>query len=157
MEKLEWSAPEYEEKERSNDWFWALGVIVVASSLAAIIFGNYFFAILLIISGLLMSFFAIKKPEMVNYELNQKGLKIKNRLFPYKNIKSFFLQDDPYITVNKMPTLFIKSQRMFMPIISIPVERHLAEKIKEKMLSMDVTEEKIEEHPSEKIMEYLGF
>ena len=46
MEKLEWSALEYEEKERDASWFWALAVIIVAGSLAAIIFSNYFFAIL---------------------------------------------------------------------------------------------------------------
>jgi hypothetical protein len=47
-EKLSWSALEYEEKIRSSDWFWALGIIVVTSSVAAIIFGNYFFATLLV-------------------------------------------------------------------------------------------------------------
>ena len=35
-EKLEWSALEYEEKNQSNDWFWALGVIVVAGSITSI-------------------------------------------------------------------------------------------------------------------------
>ena len=66
-EKLNWSALEYEEKTRSPDWFWALGIIVVTSSIAAIIFGNYFFATLLVLSGLLLGFFAVKKPDMVHY------------------------------------------------------------------------------------------
>jgi hypothetical protein len=59
-EKLSWSAPEYEEKERSRDWFWALGIIVATSSIAAIIFNDYFFAVLLILSGILLGFFAVK-------------------------------------------------------------------------------------------------
>ena len=46
-QKLEWSALEYEEKVQSNDWFWALGVIIVAGSITSIIFANYFFAIFL--------------------------------------------------------------------------------------------------------------
>ena len=150
-EKIEWSALEYEEKERSVDWFWALGIIVVAGSVASLIYGNYFFAILLILSGILLGFFAIKKPEMVSYELNKKGLKIKTRLFPYESIKSFFVQTAPKLM------LFVKSSRMFMPILSMPIEDNLAEDIRSIMLLNNVKEEEMKEGPSEKIMERLGF
>jgi len=149
--KLEWSALEYEEKTRSTDWFWALGVIVIAISITAIIYNNYFFAMLVILSGILLGFFAIKKPEMVSYELNTKGLKIKTRIFPYDTIKSFFVQTTP------KSILFIKSARMFMPILSIPIQNDLAEEIKSIMLSNNVKEEEMKENPSEKIMESLGF
>lgn len=150
-EKIEWSALEYEEKERSVDWFWALGIIVVAGSITSLIYGNYFFAILLILSGILLGFFAIKKPEMVSYELNKKGLKIKTRLFPYESMKSFFVQTTP------KPMLFVKSSRMFMPILSMPIEDNLAEDIRSLLLSNNVQEEEMKEGPSERIMERLGF
>ena len=150
-EKIEWSALEYEEKERSVDWFWALGIIVVAGSVTSLIYGNYFFAILLILSGILLGFFAIKKPEMVSYELNKKGLKIKTRLFPYESMKSFFVQTTP------KPMLFVKSSRMFMPILSMPIEDNLAEDIRSLLLSNNVQEEEMKEGPSERIMERLGF
>ena len=151
MEKLEWSALEYEEKKRNNDWFWALGVIVIAGSIASIIFGNYFFAILLIIGGILLAFFAIKKPEQVPYELNDKGFKMKSRLYPYEKIKAFWVEKE-----NK-PMLFIKSERFFMPILSIPIEYSLANKIHDTLLNKEILEEKMTEHPYEKIMESLGF
>jgi len=150
--KLEWTALEYEEKERGNDWFWALGVIVVAGSIASFIYSNYFFGLLLIIGGILLGGFAIKKPDLVFYELNEKGLKIKNRLFPYENIKSFWVKKS-----EEKSLLFIKSERLFMPIISMPIEQNLAEKIKDFMLSGNVFEEEMKEHPSEKIMDSLGF
>jgi hypothetical protein len=57
MEKLAWSAFEYEEKNHSNDWFWALGVIVVTATIASIMYNNYFFAAFLILSGTLLGFF----------------------------------------------------------------------------------------------------
>ena len=157
-EKLNWSALEYEEKERQVDWFWALGVIVVASSLAAIIFGNYFFAILLIVGGLLMGFFAIKKPDMVFYELNEKGLKIRNRIYLYENIKAFWVQK-PLSDDGKVmpPALFIKSQRLLVPVFSVPIEEASVVKIHNVMLAHDVPEKEMKEHPSEKIMEALGF
>lgn len=151
MEKLAWSALEYEEKERSADWFWALGVIVVASSLTSIIYGNYFFAVLLTLSGILLGFFAKKKPDTVSYELNEKGLKIRTRLYPYENIKSFWVQIKP------KPVLFIKSERAFMPIISVPIEENSAAEVHDVFVSQNIPEEEMREHVSEKIMESLGF
>ncbi|MFA6524575.1 MAG: hypothetical protein WC264_03395 [Candidatus Paceibacterota bacterium] len=150
-ETINWSALEYEEKTRSTDWFWALGIIVVAISITSIIYGNYFFAMLIILSGILLGFFAIKKPEMIFYELNKKGLKIKTRLFPYDTIKAFFVQTSP------QPILFIKSARMFMPMLSIPINQELTEKIKSIMVSNNIVEEEMHEHASDKIMESLGF
>ena len=151
MGKIEWSALEYDERERSKDWFWALGIIVVTSSLAAIIFGNYFFAALLIISGALLGFFAIKKPDTVFYEINDQGLKIRTRLFPFQNMKSFWVQTEA------RPILFVKTERLFMPIISIPIEENLAEKINSIFLAENIAEEEMQEHPSQTIMESLGF
>jgi hypothetical protein len=163
-EKLTWSALEYEEKERSKDWFWALGIIVVTSSVAAIIFGNYFFAALLILSGLLLGFFTIKKPDMVTYELNVNGLRIRNRLYPYENIKSFWVQlevpRNPHMPPQPRewkPMLFIHTERAFMPIIAIPIAAEMAEDIHSVMLSQNIAEIEMKEHPSEKIMEVLGF
>ncbi|OGI68940.1 hypothetical protein A3A05_02380 [Candidatus Nomurabacteria bacterium RIFCSPLOWO2_01_FULL_41_12] len=151
MEKLEWSALEYEERERSADWFWALGIITLTASLTSIIYGNYFFAALIILSGILLGFFATKQPDMVPYELNEKGLKIRTRLYPYENIKSFWVQTEV------KPTLFIKSERLFMPVMGIPTENAKAEKIRSIMLGKNVIEEEMREHASEKIMEVLGF
>ncbi len=150
--KLEWTALEYEEKERGNDWFWALGVIVVASSVTSFIYSNYFFGLLLIIAGILLVIFAVKKPDLVFYELNEKGLKIRNRLFPYENIKSFWIKRE-----NEKPMLFIKSERLFMPIISMPINPNHMEEIKNAMLSKNVLEEEMKGHVSEKIMDSLGF
>ena len=156
-DKLSWSALEYEEKERSQDWFWALGIIVATSSIASIIFGNYFFAALLVLSGILLGFFAVKKPDTVTYELNTKGLKIRNRLYLYENIKSFWVQLDTSGETNLRPMLFIHSERAFMPILSIPIDETLAVDIHSILLNRDIAEVEMKEHPSEKIMEVLGF
>jgi len=156
-EKLVWSALEYEERDRSPDWFWALGIIVATSSIASVIFENYFFAALLLLSGVLLGFFAIKKPDMVTYELNAKGLNIRNRLYPYENIKSFWIQLDTSGKTNLKPIFFIHSERAFMPILSIPIDESIAEDIYSVMTSKNIAEVEMKEHASEKIMEVLGF
>jgi hypothetical protein len=157
IETFSWSAPEFEEKERSVDWFWALGVIVVAGAVASILFGNYFFAMLLIIAGILLGFFAIKKPDTVIYELNNKGFKMQTRLYPYEDLKAFWVQIQVPKTEIKRPTLFLKSTRVFLPILSIPIDEEIAPKIKEILTEKNVPQEEMHEHVSDKIMENLGF
>lgn len=150
--KINWIALEYEEKERGNDWFWALGIIVVAGSAASFIYGNYFFGALLILSGILIAFFAIKKPDLVYYEMDKDGLKIRNRLYPYKKIKSFWIEKEA-----ETPVLIIKSERAFLPIIAIPLDWKVTEDVRILMIQNQVIEEKIKEHVSAKIMDSLGF
>lgn len=151
IEKLEWTALEYEEKERGKDWFWALGTIVVTTGAASVIFKNYFFAMLIVLGGVLLGFFAIKKPNTISYELNERGLKTGSRLYPYENIKSFWVQLEP------RAELFVKSERMFMPILSIPLPESLPAEIHDIFVSKNIPEEEMKEHLSDKIMDSLGF
>ena len=157
MDKLEWSALEYEEKSRSRDWFWALSIIIVTSSIAAIIYENYFFAAFLILGGILLIYFAIKKPDTIFYELNSKGLKVKAQIYPYENIKAFWVQAGSHGETEVKSMLFLKSERAFMPIIEISIPENLAEKIHLTLLSKNIPEEEMKEHPSFRIIESLGF
>ena len=156
-DRIVWEAPEYEEKERSRDWFWALGLIIVTAALASIIFQNYFFAALIVLGGALLWVFAKRPPEIIAYELNNQGLKIKTRLYPYENIKSFWVQSGEKEGKILKPLLFLHTERFFMPIISTPIEEVHAFAIRQVFLSKEVPEEEMREHLSEKIMESLGF
>jgi hypothetical protein len=156
-DKLVWSALEYEERERSQDWFWALGIIVVTGSIASIIFGNFSFAALLMLAGFLLGYFALKKPDVVSYELNDKGLVIRNRLYPYENIKSFWVQADLSRESRVKPLLFIHTSRAFMPIITVTINENIAREVHNIFSSAEIPEVEMKEHPAEKIMEILGF
>jgi hypothetical protein len=95
---------------------------------------------------------------MIYYELNEKGLRIINLLYPYEKIKSFWVQIGMFDgRVQIKPLFFVKTERLFMPIISIPIENSMAEEIHSIMTSKNVPEEEMKEHISEKIMEFLGF
>lgn len=148
--KLQWSAPEYEERPRTRDWFWALGIVIAAVSIASIIFGNYFFAALIIISGGIFALFAIKKPEIVPYELNERGFQVRSRLYPYESIHAFWIEK------GGQPLLFIKSSRPFLPIVVAPIHPDDVEHISAVMIEKNIPVEEMREHVSEKILEVLG-
>lgn len=151
MDKLSWELYEYEEKNKNTDWFWALGIIVITGSATSIIYKNYFFAVLIVLGGILIGFFANKKPDLVSYELNTEGLQIKNRIFPFKDIKSFC------INTEKKPSLLIRTSRFMFPIISVPIEYMHANEIQNIFLYKDIKEEELKETLPEKIMEYFDF
>lgn len=146
-----WDKPEYTHQEKTNDWYWALGVIVLCGSIASIIYENYFFAIFLVLGGAMMGYLAGRHPGSSRHELNEKGLAIDSTFFPYKEIISFWVRSDGE------PMLFLKTKKMFAHHLSVPIETEHVELIKAAFLDAGVTEEEMKEHPTEKIMDMIGF
>lgn len=157
MESIEWSALEYEEKNRERSWFWALGVIVCTSSAAAFLYGNYFFGSFLILGGGMLGYLAIRKPDLVFYKLSQKGFHIGNNLYPYENIRSFWVQREAHGALELRPLLFLHTERFFLPVVVAPIEDAMGDRIRDFLLDKNIAEEEMKEHISEKIMEALGF
>lgn len=149
--KLSWAVPAYNHSKKNIDWFWALGIVVVAGSITSILLENYFFAVLLILGGVLMGYFAHIEPETLYYELNKNGIKIKDRLYPYKGIKAF------WVDTTKNPTLFIKTDRFFLPVVPLAINKNVSETIKEMLIDENIPEEEMKEHPAEILMDFIGY
>lgn len=147
--KIEWEALEYKEDLKGTDWFWALGIIVITGSIIAFIYENYFFAGILLLGGIMLGLTVNKKPEMLSYTLDEKGIKIKNALYPFDRISEFSVYKD-------RPILVIRSERMMFPIISMPIPEDEKENIREIFLAKNVKESEITEHTADKIVRFLG-
>lgn len=148
--KIIWQAPEYEEKYRTKDWYWALGTIIVCAVLASIIFENYFFALIILLAGVILFTFAIKKPEHINFQINSTGIIVRNQVYPFGSMQSFWIDPD------RRHALFIKSNRLFLPIISIPIPTEHAENIYTILIEKEIPPEPMQEHLSEKILDAFG-
>src|SRR3989338_6162006 len=61
---LEWEGREYDHNPKSTDWYWALGIIAVAGTVASVLFGNYLLALLIIIAAVALAFHAAKRPPL---------------------------------------------------------------------------------------------
>lgn len=146
-----WEKPEYIHQEKTNDWYWALGVIVLSGSIASIIYENYFFAIFLVLSGAMMGYLGGKHPGVSRHELNEKGLAIDSTFFPYQEMISFWVRD------GEDPKLFLKTKKIFAHYLSIPIETEHVETIKDMLLSAGIAEVETKEHPTENIMSMIGF
>jgi len=149
---ISWEEYEYEFTEKSVDWFWALGIVSISVAITSVVLNNILFAVLIIIGAITLSIHAVKKPEIVHYEVNQKGVVIDNKLYLYNSLDSFWINN-----TTEMPRLLITSKKIFMPHISIPISPEVdTEDLRDYLLDR-VDEEEQNESLATHLMRYLGF
>ena len=148
---LKWSAPEYHHYKRSNDWFWAVGIITLSIAILSFIFSNALFGVLILLSAGILIFYVVRIPEDIQYEINNRGVIVGKELHPYLTIEAFWIE-----TRAGEPKLIVKSKKMMMPYIIIPVHDDSVDDINT-VLREFLEEKEMPEPASHKIMEYLGF
>lgn len=149
---IQWKAFEYNHREKSSDWFWAVGIIAFSAAAAAVIFNNTIFAIFIILSAFTLSMYAARKPSLINIELNDKGIVVDKYIYPYQNIEKFWVSERRSGNV-----LIIKSLKKALPFTTISAEQADTEEIREYLSRHHIKEEEIAEPLVQTIMEYLGF
>ena len=149
-----WETHEFLYQEKTNDWYWAVGIITVSGAVIAVIFGNILFALFLLLGAFTLALFAAKKPEIVRFELNNTGIIINKTLYPYTTLHSFCVEDNSHIEVQSK--VILRSRRMAMPLLVLPLEEYHPEEIRD-FLFDHLPEDHHAEPISHKILEYLGF
>lgn len=149
---MEWDAHEYEHKERSSDWFWAVGILSVAIAIASVIFGNIIFGILVLVAAFALSLFASRPPGVLHVIVNEKGVTRGRIHYPYHTLQSFWIDTD-----HPHKKIIMRSEKLLMPLIIVPLNDEVdAEQLHEN-LSKFLTEEFHNLPFIERVLEYLGF
>lgn len=149
-----WEEHEYYFQEKTSDWYWAVGIIGVSIAILAIIFNNTLFAVLVLLSTFALSLFASKEPKVVRFEINKSGILIANTLFPFGTLDSFWVEDNKHI--NRPSHLYIKSKKLIVPLIVIPLGQTNPEDVRDFLLD-HLLETPHSEPLGQKILEYFGF
>ncbi|MEA2113443.1 MAG: hypothetical protein U9P63_02185 [Patescibacteria group bacterium] len=114
---LEWSAPEFFYFEKSEIWFVVSGLITLALFVLALWTRNILFALLIILGYISITAYAIKKPRNIAINIGPQGIKIDNTLYPYDNLKSFWIFYEP----PELKEISVLSRKKIMPHIKIPL------------------------------------
>src|SRR3989344_8280177 len=150
--KMEWDACEYEHKERSSDWFWAVGIIVVAIANLLVIFGNIIFAILILVGAFSLSLFANRPPTTLHVVVDEVGIARCKIRYPYSTLVSFWID-----TEHPHKKIILRSERLLMPLIIVP----LGDEVNIDSLHDNLSQFLQEEFHSlpfvERMLEYFGF
>ena len=152
IRSIYWEAPEHTHIEKTGDWYWILGIVAIASSVASIIFGNVLFGIVILLGATSVFITSHRKPRTIPFEVSARGVRVKDDLFPYSTLDSFFLDEEN----PSGPQLIVKSKKMFMPLLIIPVPDEYIDAI-EDVIAPRLREEHLEEPLSHRMLEFLGF
>ena len=153
-EGIFWQTYAFQYKKKTADWFWAVGIICLAIAIISTIYGDPLFALFIIMVGGLLIMTGNKKPDVLEIKLNDKGIEINSILYPFQNIKTFWVEDNK----NSFPKLILRIERVINPMMILPIETDYIEPntIRDHLLNF-VPEDKAIEPISHKIMDYLGF
>ncbi|MBX4189594.1 hypothetical protein KW785_03320 [Candidatus Parcubacteria bacterium] len=150
--KIEWDAHAYEHKIRTEDWFWAVGIIAVSVAVASVIFGNIIFGILILVAAFALSLFINRPPEIIHVVVDERGITKGHIRYPYATLHSFWLEEE-----HSHPKILLRSQKWFLPLIVVPLGEEVnTEKLEETLLQFLPRE--FHTVPwVERFLEYLGF
>ena len=150
--KIEWQASEYEHKERSSDWFWAVGIIAFAIAIVSIIFGNIIFGVLVLIRAFSLAIFANRPPNILDVTVDERGITRDKVQYPYSSLESFWIDiEHPH------KKIILRSNKMLMPLIIIPISDEVDIDNLHDKLSLFLKEEFHSLPLIERLLEYLGF
>ena len=152
IRSIYWEAPEHNHIEKTGDWYWILGIIAISGSVASMIFGDVLFGIVIILAAGTMYLVGHRKPRVIEFEVSARGIRIEDTLYPYATLESYFLDETALVN----PQLIIKSKKLFMSLLIIPIPAEYITPIEE-MVGERLPEEHLEEPFAHKLMEFLGF
>lgn len=150
-EIIQWKDYEYNHREKSSDWFWAVGIIAFSAVITAVIFNNIIFAIFIVLSAFTLSLYAARKPSLINMELNPKGIIVGKHIYFYSTIEKFCVTEKRGGAI-----IILKSKKPILPYVTILARETDPKKIRG-YLSRHIDEEEMTEPLAQSIMEYLGF
>lgn len=125
-EYIHWQASEYARKERSSDWFWIAGAVIIALSIVSIMMENILLAVIFILGGFSFIAYERREPEMIKIALAGKGVILGNNLYQYKDLQSFAVDDEP-----PKRRIVLVSSRSMLKHIYIPIGDEPVDNIRE--------------------------
>lgn len=150
--RISWQIEEYSHREKGPDWFWALGVVVLAGAAAAVIFHDVLFAIFIVLAGAILGYYAAREPGIIEIAIGEDGITIKDFFYPYEKLKGFAI--DEHVLGNN---LLIESDRMIAPVTSIPLPVTLDTEALADLLRTRLPEKKLKVEIAHRLMEHMGF
>lgn len=151
--EFSWNTYEYEHREKSTDWYWALGILVVVGAALAFLSKNLLFGFLILMGGFMIGLFAGKKNDPLEIEISQRGVYINGNMIDFKNISGFWM----YRTVRDVRKLILKTNQNLIPVVVIPLPDEMKATDLRDFLLRYIPEQEIQEGFIDALMERIGF
>lgn len=148
---ISWEVLTHVHRERTNDWYWALGVVAIVAAGLSIWLGNLLFGILILLCAGSIGALAMRGPREHSVEIDPRGISVDGTLYPYRTLKSFWVDDDP-----EYPRLFIMTGGIVTPHMALPLDDVNHAQVVRDYLRPRLDEVEQEPHLGEYIAHMLG-
>ncbi len=160
---IHWQAAEYTHHDKTPDWYWWLGILTLGVAVFAMYTENTLFAFLIIIASFTLALYSSRHPDMIDYAATERGIRVKNKLYPYQSLEAFWIHDPNesvsghHTVKNEHDTgpgtrkLFLESNKPFAPLITIPLSDDISPAELRRFLLAHMSENEIQEPFSQKI------
>ncbi len=128
IQHLAWQVPEYDKKDRGKKWYIVATLVLLVFLFFCffeinnwkIIFlstnSNFIFALILIISSIIMIINDGQEPNMVDFKIGPEGVNIGKRFYDYDEIRHFSIIYKPNMDIKH---LYLEFKNSLRPRLSI--------------------------------------
>jgi hypothetical protein len=126
---ISWQAPEFRHYEKTPGWYASLVAIAILITGFFIIQRDLFAAITIGVLAVFVLLFSFHTPQIINVELSDKGIRFGNLLYPYKQLKHFWI-----VYNRNHKTLNLHTNTYVNNLVVIELEQQDPEAIREFLL-----------------------
>lgn len=149
--EVEWHASEYIHHEKGMMWFVVLAGITVLGAGVALLLQQWSFAVLIVVMGVALGFFANRPPREIHYQIGRDGVSVGAKTFPFSQFRAFgVLSEGAFYSIRLRPT------KRFAPSVSLIFAESEGEKIFD-ALAARLPAEEVRQDPIEELMRKLRF
>ncbi len=150
-EIIAWNVLTHVHRERTNDWYWALGLIAVVAAGLSIWLGNLLFGILILLCAGSIGALAMRGPREHSVEIDSRGISIDGTLYPYRTLKSFWVDANP-----EYPRLYLTTGGILNPQMALPLDDEYHAQVVHAYLVDRLSVDEQEPHLGEHVVYLLG-
>ena len=115
---FDWVVNEYEKHERSKRWYVIMAVVGLGLLLFSVISGNYLFALVVVLFGIVLFLQDIQQPMEVAFAITEAGIVVGSTYYPFKEISKYWMIYSPPEVKNiYFSTNSILKHRLQVPLL----------------------------------------
>jgi hypothetical protein len=148
--EFRWTAVQVHEP-KGADWFWILGIFVVAFIVIGFLLSNFLFSLIALLVGGVVVLVVHQHPEPNTYVISLRGVEVNDRLYAFRDLHAFCIDRSD----REQFFLRFRSNHILAPLSAIPIHEDVAIEI-EKLLAAYVKEEHIDEPLAHRLFSLIG-
>ncbi len=149
-----WDMEEFTFREKKVDWYWWVGLITLAGVLlSGLLWKNVFFALFILLAGILVIIAAQRRPDTNTIEVSELGIKIGKRFYAYADLAYFWILEE---TDTEPAKLLLYSPTASQPVPTLEIGHDIDPLELRDFLLDYIQEQELTESRLQKLLERIG-